>query len=107
MQTFMIQAIYGEQFEDIYVEAETVEAAIEAARAVSVLYHPGRLGRAWDRFVAQLLHGTPGDPSVNVYLTRYIEPAPRCLNAIRWSSGSAALRCEDLRLDAPARRSVR
>jgi hypothetical protein len=52
MTTFMIQAIYGEQFEDIYVEAATVEAAIEAARAVSVLYRTPGVSRSWVRFVA-------------------------------------------------------
>ena len=43
---FMIQAIYGSQFADLYVTAETVEQAIEAAKAVCPF--PVR----WTRFVA-------------------------------------------------------
>jgi hypothetical protein len=39
MQTFMIQAQLVDQFEDLYVEALTVEAAIEIARHITTLQH--------------------------------------------------------------------
>lgn len=39
MQTFMIQARLGNDFEDMYIEAKTVEEAIVIARRITTLNH--------------------------------------------------------------------
>lgn len=46
MQTFMIQAILGEAFEDLYITAATVEAALALAPSLTTLRH------RFTRFVA-------------------------------------------------------
>jgi hypothetical protein len=52
MFTFHIQAILGEQFEDLYVEATSLDQAMHLAPGASQLFADAGRARRWVRFVA-------------------------------------------------------
>lgn len=50
--TFFIQARLGDDFEDLYIAAASLEAALAKAPAASALYRNAGGLRRWVRFVA-------------------------------------------------------